>query len=103
MARALIDDLDVKGKRVLLRVDFNVPLDANMQITNDARIKAALPTITTLLERGGRVVAMSHLGRPKGKVVPEMSLKPVADRLGLRASTVTVRCWSRRLSRLRRH
>ncbi len=83
MAKRGLDDLDVKDKRVLMRVDFNVPLDkeTGTKVTNDARIRAALPTIRAVLERGGRPILMSHLGRPKGKVVPAMSLKPAAERL----------------------
>ena len=83
MAKRGLDDLDLKDKRVLIRVDFNVPLDkeTGTKVTNDARIRAALPTIKTVLERGGRPILMSHLGRPKGKVVPTMSLKPAAERL----------------------
>ena len=82
MARLTIDDLAVKGKKVLVRVDFNVPQDENQNITSDFRIKAALPTIKKLLKSGGKVILMSHLGRPKGKKDPKFSLKPVADRLG---------------------
>ena len=82
MARLTIDDLAVKGKKVLVRVDFNVPQDENQNITSDFRIKAALPTIEKLLKSGGKVILMSHLGRPKGKKDPKFSLKPVADRLG---------------------
>ncbi|MFA4838500.1 MAG: phosphoglycerate kinase [Candidatus Neomarinimicrobiota bacterium] len=81
MARLTIDDLKVEGKRVLIRVDFNVPLDKNQNITDDFRIRAALPTIQKLLAGGARVILMSHLGRPKGKKAPEFSLKPVAERL----------------------
>ena len=66
MARVSLDALDVKGKRVLLRVDFNVPLDAALHITNDARIKAALPTIRYALDKNAKVILASHLGRPKG-------------------------------------
>jgi phosphoglycerate kinase len=76
-----LDDLDVAGKRVLLRLDLNVPLK-NDSITDDMRIQATVPTVEKLLDRGGRLAVCSHLGRPKGKVVPEMSLAPVADRLG---------------------
>ncbi|QDU67228.1 phosphoglycerate kinase [Engelhardtia mirabilis] len=76
-----LDTLDVSGKRVLVRVDFNVPLDGDQRITDDTRIRAALPTIQALLERGGRPVLMSHLGRPKGQVVDELRLDPIADRL----------------------
>ena len=81
MARLSIDDLKVKGKRVIARVDFNVPLDENQNITDDFRIRAALPTIKKLLADGAKLILMSHLGRPKGKVVPEQSLKPVAAKL----------------------
>ncbi|HHO77326.1 MAG TPA: phosphoglycerate kinase [Deltaproteobacteria bacterium] len=76
-----IKDLDLKAKRVLIRVDFNVPLDNDCNITDDARIKAALPTIQYAVEMGAKVVLMSHLGRPKGKAVKTMSLVPVARRL----------------------
>jgi len=76
-----VRDLDVQGRRVLVRVDFNVPMEQG-QITDDKRIKAALPTITHLVKQGARVVLMSHLGRPKGQVVEEYRLDPVAKRLG---------------------
>ena len=79
--KTLKDLGDLKGKRVLVRADFNVPLDGTT-ITDDGRIKAALPTIKTLREEGAKVILMAHLGRPKGKVVPELSLAPVAARLG---------------------
>jgi phosphoglycerate kinase len=75
-----ITDLDLKGRRVFVRVDFNVPL-ANGVIEDDTRIQASLPTITYALERGATVVLASHLGRPKGKPNPQMSLRPIADRL----------------------
>jgi phosphoglycerate kinase len=81
MAMLSVKDLDVKGKRVFLRVDFNVPLDEERNIRDDTRIKAALPTLTYLLEQGAAVIAASHLGRPKGQFKPEFSLKPVAARL----------------------
>jgi phosphoglycerate kinase len=77
----LVTDLDVKGKRVFLRVDFNVPLDENCGIRDDTRIKASLPTISWLLDHGARLVIASHMGRPKGKPEPKMSLKPAAKRL----------------------
>jgi phosphoglycerate kinase len=77
-----IKDIDVKGKKVLVRVDYNVPLDDKQQVTNDKRIAASLPTIKYLLEQNAAVILMSHLGRPKGKSIPSMSLKPVAKRLG---------------------
>lgn len=77
-----ITDLSVDGKRVLIRVDFNVPLDAHQNITDDTRIRGVLPTLSYVLEHNAKVIICSHLGRPKGKVVPEMSLGPVAKRLG---------------------
>lgn len=76
-----ISDLDLRDKTVFLRVDFNVPLDKNSEITSDARIKAALPTLNYLFEMGAKVVVASHLRRPKGKILPQFSLKPVAERL----------------------
>ena len=75
-----IEDIEVKGKKVLVRCDFNVPLKDGV-ITNDKRIVASLPTIKYLLDNGAKVILCSHLGRPKGEVVPEFSLKPVAARL----------------------
>jgi len=76
-----VEDLEVKGRKVLVRVDFNVPMDKEGNITDDRRIREALPTITYLKDRGAKVIIMSHLGRPKGKVNPEFSLKPVGKRL----------------------
>ena len=76
-----IEDVDVAGKRVLVRVDFNVPQDETGAITDDRRIQAALPTITYLLGQNAAVILASHLGRPKGKIAPPYSLAPIADRL----------------------
>jgi len=76
-----IDELDIKGKRVLFRFDFNVPLDGNLKITDDTRIRATLPTLNFALDEGARIIIASHLGRPKGKVKEEFSLAPVARRL----------------------
>lgn len=81
MNKKTIEDIDVKDKKVLVRCDFNVPLDENKNITSDNRIVAALPTIKYLMEHGAKVILCSHLGRPKGKINPEFSLKPVAKRL----------------------
>lgn len=82
MNKLSIKDIALKGQRLLMRVDFNVPLDENQQITDDKRIQAALPTIQYAVEQGARIILMSHLGRPKGQIIPEMSLKPAAVRLG---------------------
>ncbi len=79
MAVRSVSDLDVSGKRILLRVDFNVPLDDQGNVTDDTRITAAMPTIRDLVSRGAKVILMSHLGRPKGKRVESMSLAPVAE------------------------
>ena len=76
-----VTDLDVKGKRVFLRVDFNVPLDEKGEIRDDTRIRSSLPTIQHLLGRGARLIVASHMGRPKGKIDPRMSLRPTAQRL----------------------
>src|SRR5579872_7109025 len=82
MSKLSIRDLDLKGKRVFIRVDFNVPLaPGGQEITSDKRIRASLPTIRYALDHGAGVILASHLGRPKGKLNPEMSLKPVAKRL----------------------
>ncbi len=77
-----IKDIELGQKRVLVRVDFNVPLDDQQNITDDTRIKAVLPTIHYVLDHKGRLILASHLGRPKGKRIPQMSLAPVAKRLG---------------------
>ena len=77
-----IKDLEVAGKKVLVRVDFNVPMDAHQNITDDTRIRAVLSTLRYVLDNNGILVIMSHMGRPKGKKVPELSLAPVAKRLG---------------------
>src|SRR5579872_6890652 len=82
MSKLSIKDLSLAGKRVFIRVDFNVPLaNAGTEITSDKRIRASLPTIQYALEQGAGVILASHLGRPKGKVNPELSLKPAAVRL----------------------
>ena len=80
MSKITIDDLELAGKRVILRVDFNVPL-SDGRVTDDTRIRKALPTIKAILKKGGMPVIISHIGRPKGKVVPELSLAPVASHL----------------------
>ena len=82
MAKKTVADINVKGKKVLMRVDFNVPLDASQTITNDNRIVQALPTIKHVLAEGGSLILMSHLGRPKGEPEAKYSLAPVATRLG---------------------
>jgi len=81
MDRMTIDDVDLSGKRVLTRVDFNVPLDGE-RVTDDTRIRAALPTIQKIMQSGGKCILMSHLGRPKGGPEPKYSIKPAARRLG---------------------
>ena len=82
MAKKTIADVDVADGRVLMRVDFNVPLDDERNITDDRRIRMALPSIRSVIDRNARLILMSHLGRPKGKgVEPAFSLRPVAGRL----------------------
>ena len=81
MNKKTIDDITLKGQRVLVRVDFNVPIQ-NGQITDTTRIESSLPTIRKIIGDGGCAILMSHLGRPKGQVIPKFSLKPVADKLG---------------------
>lgn len=81
MKKKSLNDITVKGKRVFLRVDFNVPLDEQQEITDDTRIKASLPTLRHLIDEGAKIVCASHLGRPKGEKKTEFSLKPVARRL----------------------
>ena len=80
MAKLFIEDLQVRGKKVLMRVDFNVPIE-NGVITSEKRIDASLPSINYLSQQGARVILMSHLGRPKGEKKPEFSMKPVAENL----------------------
>ena len=82
MPKLSVRNIDPKGKRIFMRVDFNVPLNDAGEITDDTRIQASLPTINYIVERGGRLILASHLGRPKGKPNPKMSLKPAAARLG---------------------
>jgi phosphoglycerate kinase len=81
MAKKSIQDVDVRGKKVLMRVDFNVPLDDQQRVTDDRRIRMALPSIRSVLDRGGALILMSHLGRPKDAPDAKFSLKPAADRL----------------------
>ncbi|NTV92738.1 MAG: phosphoglycerate kinase [Chlorobiaceae bacterium] len=81
MQKKTLSDIAIQGKRILMRVDFNVPLDDEKNITDDKRIVEALPSIKKIIEGGGRLILMSHLGRPKGKVNPDFSLAPVALRL----------------------
>jgi phosphoglycerate kinase len=82
MKKLTIENVELKNKRVLVRVDFNVPLDTNQNVTDDTRIKASLPTINKIFNEGGKALLMSHLGRPKGQRKPEFSLKPAAIKLG---------------------
>src|SRR5437016_1824962 len=81
MAKKTVAQMDVKGKRVLVRVDFNVPLDDNLNVTDDRRIRSAVPTIKSIIDRGGKAILMSHLGRPKAGPEKKFSLKPAAETL----------------------
>ena len=81
MAIKYLKEMDIKGKKVLIRVDYNVPLDEELNITDDTRIRATLPTIQYCLDNSCKIILVSHLGRPKGKIVPKMSLEPAAKRL----------------------
>ena len=93
MQKKTLSDISLQGKRVLMRVDFNVPLDQDRNITDEKRIVEALPSIRKVIEEGGRLILMSHLGRPKGKVNPAFSLAPAAKRLSeLLDCPVTMAC-----------
>lgn len=92
MNKLKIEQLDLKGKRVLTRVDYNVPLDDSLNVTDDLRIRRSLPTVNYILEKGGTPVLMSHLGRPKGKVVDAMRLTPAAKRLEELTGVPVVKC-----------
>ena len=81
MNKKTIEDIQVSGKKVLVRCDFNVPLDENRNITDETRIDGALPTINYLIENGAKVILCSHMGKPKGEPKPELSLAPVAKKL----------------------
>jgi len=81
MAIRTVDQVELKGKQVFIRVDFNVPLNEKREITDDTRILLSLPTIRFVIEGGGKAILASHLGRPKGKRDPKFSLSPVAERL----------------------
>ncbi|MBW1983500.1 MAG: phosphoglycerate kinase [Deltaproteobacteria bacterium] len=81
MEKLTIKDIEIKGKRILTRVDYNVPIESGL-VVSDVRIKASLPTLEYILGQGGRLILMSHLGRPKGERIPEMSLRPCAHTLG---------------------
>ncbi|WP_082678556.1 phosphoglycerate kinase, partial [Chlorobium limicola] len=81
MQKKTLSDITIQGKRILMRVDFNVPLDEEKNITDDKRIVEALPSIKKVIENGGRLILMSHLGRPKGKPNQDFSLTPAAERL----------------------
>jgi phosphoglycerate kinase len=89
---ASLSSADISGKRVLVRADFNVPLDGNYQITDDTRIRAALPTIQDLTSKGAKVILSSHFGRPKGEVKEEMRLTPVAARLSELLGQSVIKC-----------
>ena len=98
LSKLSIDDLKIKGKRVFIRADFNVPLDDNLRITDDGRIRSTLPTINFAIDEGARVILASHLGRPKGKPDPRYSLAPVAKTAEVRERTVledSPRDWAR--------
>ena len=88
MNKKTVKDVEVKGKKVLVRCDFNVPLDENRNITDDTRIVGALPTIKYLIENGAKVILCSHMGKPKGEPKPELSLAPVAKALSERPKNV---------------
>lgn len=81
LGKLSVDELDIRGKRVFIRTDFNVPLDDNLRITDDSRIRSTLPTINYAIDEGAKVILASHLGRPKGKPDPRFSLAPIAKRL----------------------
>ena len=84
MAKLTINDLELHGKRLLIRVDYNVPIveqGENMVINDDTRIRATLPTLNTAIEKGAKIILTAHLGRPKGKRVPSLSLRPIAEKL----------------------